>query len=78
MLIAGVIAAVTVWLIGYTIACAIWPLTVCRKCKGAGKFRSPSGRAWRACRKCKGSGARARGGFRIAEWVRGAKKALID
>ena len=76
MLIAGVIVAGLLWSGGYVVACWIWPFAACRKCDGSGKFRSPSGRAWRLCRRCKGSGKRVRYGVRIAEWLRGAKKSL--
>lgn len=50
---------------GYAVACWIWPYAACRKCKGAGKFRTSSGRAWRKCRRCKGSGERLRIGRKI-------------
>jgi hypothetical protein len=50
---------------GYLVACWIWPFAACMRCKGAGKFRSPSGRAWRYCRRCNGRGARLRIGRRI-------------
>lgn len=53
------------WVTGYLVACRVWPFTDCRRCKGAGRFRSPSGRAWRPCRRCKGSGSRVRTGRRI-------------
>lgn len=49
---------------GYVAACAVWPFANCRKCDGNGKFRSPTGRAWRKCKRCKGSGTRIRGGRR--------------
>lgn len=51
--------AVGAW---YVAVCAWWPLTNCRRCKGSGKFRSPSGKAWRLCRTCKGTGTRIRPG----------------
>ena len=54
----------------YTVACACWPFTACRKCGGAGKSRSPSGRAWRHCRRCQGTGARLRLGRRAFNYVR--------
>jgi hypothetical protein len=76
MLITGVVLAGLGWFGGYVIACWIWPFAACRKCEGAGKFRSPSGRAWRNCKRCKGSGKRVRGGVRVAEWLRGARKSL--
>lgn len=54
---------------GYLAACAIWPFTSCARCDGRGKFRSPSGRAWRGCRRCKGSGARLRYGRRVWNYL---------
>lgn len=77
ILIAGVIVAGLLWSGGYVIACWIWPFAACRRCKGAGKFRSPSGRAWRNCKRCKGSGRRVRFGVRMVEWARGARKSII-
>ncbi|MBO2456571.1 hypothetical protein [Actinomadura violacea] len=50
---------------GYLISCVIWPFRACRTCAGAGRFRSPSGKAWRYCRKCSGRGAQLRTGRRI-------------
>lgn len=50
---------------GYIVACVLWPFTACRVCEGQGKFRSPSGRAWRKCRRCKGTGTRIRRGRRL-------------
>jgi len=47
---------------GYLAVCQIWPYASCRKCKGDGKWRSASGRAWRTCRRCKGTGERRRAG----------------
>ena len=40
--------------LGYVTACAVWPFANCRKCGGAGRHRSPSGRAWRYCHRCQG------------------------
>jgi hypothetical protein len=51
--------------LGYVAACAVWPFAACRKCDGAGRRRSPSGRAWRYCHRCHGTGARLRTGRRI-------------
>lgn len=77
MLIAGVIVAgLLLWGGGYVLACWIWPFAACRRCDGAGRFRSPTGRAWRNCKRCKGSGKRVRFGVRVAEWLRGAKKSI--
>lgn len=64
-------AAAALWAAGYVIACRIWPFAACRKCDGAGRFRSPSGKAWRHCRRCKGSASRLRYGVRVANWLRG-------
>ncbi|MEW2357897.1 hypothetical protein [Spirillospora sp. NPDC029432] len=52
-------------LAGYAIACALWPFRACTRCDGTGKFRSPSGRAWRYCGRCSGKGAQLRLGRRI-------------
>jgi DnaJ-class molecular chaperone len=54
-----VLAAILVTF-GYIVACRIWPYAACRACDGAGRRRSPSGRAWRTCRRCRGTGARLR------------------
>lgn len=62
--------AALVWLAGYAAACWIWPFTACRKCDGAGKHRSPSGKAWRKCRRCAGSGTRIRLGRKLFNWLR--------
>ncbi|WP_231335785.1 cobalamin B12-binding domain-containing protein [Actinomadura graeca] len=50
---------------GHLLHCVIWPYRPCRKCGGAGRFRSPSGRAWRYCNRCSGRGAQLRTGRRI-------------
>lgn len=54
--------AAGLWLAGYWTACAVWPFMACQRCEGAGKRRSPSGRAWRPCPRCKGAGRRMRSG----------------
>ena len=59
---------------GYIAACAIWPFAACRKCGGAGRRRSPSGRAWRYCHRCGGTGARLRTGRRIWNYLRNLHK----
>lgn len=53
------------WVAGYAVACALWPFAACRRCKGSGKRRSPSGRAYGRCRKCRGKGERVRTGRRV-------------
>jgi hypothetical protein len=58
----------------YFAACAVWPFAACRKCRGAGRRRSPSGRAWRYCHRCGGSGARLRTGRRIWNYLRNKHK----
>lgn len=44
---------------------AIWPYTACGRCSGAGKRRSPSGKAWRPCPRCGGTGRKERLGRRL-------------
>jgi hypothetical protein len=66
-----VVALIVVfWLAGYSLACVVWPYAACRKCKGAGKFRSPSKKFWRPCPRCSGSGRRIRVGRVLVEWFR--------
>jgi hypothetical protein len=55
----------------YVAACAWWPFTKCGRCKGTGKRRSPSGKAWRTCRGCDGSGKHVRLDRRVYEALRG-------
>lgn len=52
--------------LGYITVCVIWPFGPCRSCRGTGKLRSPTGRAWRYCRRCRGTGARLRTGRRLS------------
>lgn len=59
------------WLAGWLVACRVWPYVACPRCKGTGKRRSPSGRAWRACPRCKGTGRRLRAGRLLLNWYRG-------
>lgn len=49
----------------YIVHCVIWPYRACPKCQGAGRFRSPSGKAWRYCHRCNGRGAQLRPGRRL-------------
>lgn len=53
----------------YVLACIIWPFSACARCDGNGKFRSPSGKAWRNCRRCRGTGARIRYGRRAWTYI---------
>lgn len=62
--------AVLAWVGGYAMACWIWPFAACKRCKGSGRKKSPSGRAFRTCKKCKGTGKRIRTGRRIFNWLR--------
>ncbi|MDQ3153884.1 MAG: hypothetical protein M3R63_19955 [Actinomycetota bacterium] len=57
--------AALVWVLGYVVACAVWPFTAHRRCGGTGKRRSPSGRAWRACKGCAGTGRKIRTGRKL-------------
>jgi DnaJ-class molecular chaperone len=57
----------------YLISCRVWPFTSCRKCDGAGRFRSPNGRAWRYCRRCNGNGSRLRTGRRVMNYLAGIR-----
>jgi DnaJ-class molecular chaperone len=72
LLVLGVIA----WVLGYAVACRVWPYRACGPCTGSGKRRSPSGRAWRKCPRCKGTGRRMRvGRWLINRWSDAARKA---
>ena len=53
----------------YLLSCRVWPFTSCRKCDGAGRFRSPGGKAWRYCRRCDGNGSRLRTGRRAMNYL---------
>lgn len=56
---------------GYAVVCRVWPFENCPRCKGSGKRRSPSGRAFGLCRRCKGAGSRIRLGRRFWIWLSG-------
>ena len=60
----AVLAAVAL-LAAYAAACAIYPFTAHGRCKGTGKLRSPTGRAWRRCPGCRGTGSKIRIGRRL-------------
>ncbi len=57
-----------IWLVGYLVACAVWPYRRCGRCSGTGKRRSPMGTAWRPCGRCGGDGTSIRAGRQMAEW----------
>jgi hypothetical protein len=75
-LVVWALFAAMVWAAGYFVACSLWPFTNCRRCKGDGKKRSPSGRNWRPCKKCKGTGRRVRTGRRFWTWASGQPERL--
>jgi hypothetical protein len=66
----ALILALLIVTLCYAVACVVWPFGACRKCGGAGKLRSPSGRAWRYCRRCHGTGGRLRIGRRAWNYLR--------
>lgn len=76
-LIAWAVAAAVVGVPVYGAWCYWYPYMDCRRCDGNGKFRSPTGKAWRLCRKCKGSGSRVRGGRQIWTKLGVAKKKMV-
>lgn len=59
------VLAVLLVTLGYGLSCLLWPFRACRWCDGAGKNRSPAGRAYRVCRWCDATGLRLRAGRRI-------------
>lgn len=67
-LIEAVVAAA--WLIGYLLVCFLWPFKACRKCGGAARHRSPTGKAFRLCRRCGGTGRRLRFGRKAWNFYR--------
>lgn len=71
------VAAAVVGGLVYGVECWWWPFAACGKCGGAGRFRSPSGRAWRRCRRCKGSGERVRVGRKLWTWLSGVRKNVV-
>lgn len=54
------------WYMGH---CVLRPYAACRRCDGAGRFRSWTGRSWRRCRRCHGSGERIRLGRRVWDTI---------
>lgn len=59
------VVAVLLLLAAYGTVSWVWPLRRCRSCKGTGRSRSPTGKAWRKCGRCAGSGDRLRAGARL-------------
>lgn len=59
------VLALVLGLLGYALACALFPYTTCSRCGGSGKHHSPTGTAWRTCSGCGGRGARLRLGRRL-------------
>ncbi|MGC4940501.1 hypothetical protein [Kribbella sp. DT2] len=59
----------------YLFTCAVWPFGKCRRCKGAGKFKSPFGNAFRHCGRCDGSGLRVRFGRKVISYYRRTRSA---
>ncbi|MEU4291056.1 hypothetical protein AB0E63_22765 [Kribbella sp. NPDC026596] len=68
--VATVALIVTIAVGFYLFTCLIWPFGKCRRCKGAGKFKSPFGRAYRHCPRCQGSGLRVRLGRHVINHIR--------
>jgi hypothetical protein len=60
--------------VGYLFLCWVWPFTACRHCHGAGKQRSPFGRALRICRRCNGTGLRLRPARRLWNLLRHSRR----
>ncbi|TDD15778.1 hypothetical protein E1218_30990 [Kribbella turkmenica] len=73
--VATVTLIVTIAVGIYLLGCLIWPFGKCRRCKGAGKFKSPFGRAYRYCGKCDGSGLRVRLGRHVVNHIRAVRGA---
>ena len=73
--VATVLLIVTVAVGFYLFTCLVWPFGRCRRCKGAGKFKSPLGKAYRHCGKCDGSGLRVRLGRHVINHMRAVRGA---
>jgi hypothetical protein len=72
---ATVALIVTVSIAFYLLTCLVWPFGKCLRCKGAGKFKSPIGKAYRHCGKCQGSGLRVRIGRHVINHIRATRGA---
>lgn len=67
---AGLLPFALIVIAVYVVSCVIWPYRSCTKCDGQGRFRSPSGKAWRYCHHCGGRGAQLRVGRRIWTYLK--------
>lgn len=56
--------------LGYAAWVALFPMRPCRRCKGAGKHRSPFGRTYRLCHHCAATGLRVRWERRVWTYLR--------
>lgn len=52
-------------LVGYALACWVFPFGHCRRCGGDGRRHSSTRKHFRLCRRCGGSGRRVRIGRRV-------------
>jgi hypothetical protein len=71
------VLAVLVTGFSYWVASMLWPFTACRKCKGSGSRRSPSGKNYGRCRRCKGKGERLRFGRKVINKIGITKDKLV-
>lgn len=62
-----------VWLVGYAVACALWPFADCGACSGSGRRLSPTGKRYGNCRRCKGKSKRLRLGRRVWNSLAGGR-----
>ncbi|WP_020388539.1 hypothetical protein [Kribbella catacumbae] len=76
--VATVALILTVCIALYLLTCLVWPFGKCRRCKGAGKFKSPFGNAYRHCGKCDGSGLRVRIGRKVISYYRRTHNAATN
>ncbi|WP_204289564.1 hypothetical protein [Microbispora amethystogenes] len=70
VILAWLILAALVWVLGYAAACAATPFGRCRRCEGHGKTITPNGRVRRWCRHCDATGLRLRWGRRLFNYLR--------
>jgi hypothetical protein len=69
-LYALLIATGVIWAAGYALACWLWPFRACRACRGTGRRRSPTRRAYRHCRRCDNTGDQIRAGRVLWNYLR--------